>query len=136
MAKVDVAMLEVDSPYPVAQYDSGRPTTLRGRGFHTAYSWWGPLVVLANAAIIIWLWVHDGQVTGIHNTAGMFQSLGRITGLLGAYLLLIQLLFFARLPWFVRHVGLDRLVAQSPLTMSRDSEQWYASCIVSAESSN
>ncbi|GAC1514939.1 MAG: ferredoxin reductase family protein [Chloroflexota bacterium] len=103
-------MLEVDSPYPVAQYDSGRPTTLRGRGFHTAYFWWGPLVVLANAAIIIWLWVHDGQVTGIHNTAGLFQSLGRITGLLGAYLLLIQLLFFARLPWFVRHVGLDRLV--------------------------
>jgi predicted ferric reductase len=103
-------MMDVDPPYPLAQFDSSRPGTLWGRGFSTAYAWWGPLLVLANGAIIVWLWVHDGQISGIHDAAGLFQSLGRITGLLGAYLLLIQLLFFARLPWFVRHVGLDRLV--------------------------
>jgi len=103
-------MIEVDSPYPLAQYDADRPAGPWLRGFRTAYAWWGPLLVLVNGAIIVWLWVHNGQVTGIHDAAGLFQSLGRITGLLGAYLLLIQLLFFARLPWFVRHVGLGRLV--------------------------
>jgi predicted ferric reductase len=103
-------MMDVDSPYPLAQFDSARPSAPWSRGFRTAYYWWVPLLWLANAAIIVWIWVHNGQVSGVHDAAGLFESLGRITGLLGAYLLLIQLLFFARLPWFVRHVGLDRLV--------------------------
>src|SRR5438270_11705374 len=101
-------MMDVDSPYPLAQFDTARPPPLWNRGLLTAYAWWGPVVVLANAVIIIGLWVHDAQLSGIHDVPGLLQSVGRITGLVGAYLLLVQLLFFARLPWFVRHVGLDR----------------------------
>jgi hypothetical protein len=40
-------MMDVDSPYPLAQFDSGRPSTMWGGGFRTAYAWWGPLLVLA-----------------------------------------------------------------------------------------
>ena len=70
----------------------------------------GWLLFLGNAAVIVGLWVHNGGITGLHGSADVVTSLGRITGLLGAYLLLLQLLFFARIPWFVRHVGIDRLI--------------------------
>ncbi len=70
----------------------------------------GWVLFLGNIAVIVGLWLHDGGLTALHGPADLITSLGRITGLLGAYLLLLQLLFFARLPWFVRHVGIDRLV--------------------------
>jgi len=92
------------------EYAAGDRSALWRRGTRAAYAWSGWLVFLGNAAVIIWLWLHNGGVSGIHGTADLVTSLGRITGLLGAYLLLIQLLLFARLPWFVRHVGVDRLI--------------------------
>jgi len=92
------------------EYAAGGRSALWSRGYRAAYAWSGWLLFLGNAAVIIWLWIHNGGVSGIHGAADLMTSLGRITGLLGAYLLLIQLLLFARLPWFVRHVGIDRLI--------------------------
>ncbi|HEX6506993.1 MAG TPA: ferric reductase-like transmembrane domain-containing protein [Chloroflexota bacterium] len=66
-------------------------------------------IVVANVAVIIWLWLRDGGITGIHDTASLLTSLGRITGLLGAYLLLIQVLLLARLRRLEQLVGFDRL---------------------------
>jgi predicted ferric reductase len=70
---------------------------------------WGlALLALANAAVVVVLWWSEG--TGdVHDTAGLLTSLGRITGLLGAYLALLQLLLLARLPALERLVGFDRL---------------------------
>jgi len=83
--------------------DGPRPSTSRlPRGVTMA-------VVLINAGILVWLWLHDGGVTGVHSTADLFTSLGRITGLLGTYLLLIQVLLLARLRWLERSVGYDKL---------------------------
>jgi predicted ferric reductase len=69
------------------------------------------LVALAvgNAAAIVWLWLHGGGIGGVHTTGDLYTSLGRITGLLGAYLALIQVLLLARLPPLERLVGFDRL---------------------------
>src|SRR5713226_7844414 len=67
------------------------------------------LVVAGNGAAIVWLWLHGGGVGKVHTTGDLLTSLGRITGLLGAYLALIQVLLLARLPWLERLVGLDRL---------------------------
>jgi predicted ferric reductase len=67
------------------------------------------IVVGGNAAAVVWLWLHGGGVTKVHSTGELLTSLGRITGLLGAYLALIQVLLLARLPWLERLVGLDRL---------------------------
>ena len=65
-------------------------------------------VVAANAAVIVWLRVHGGNLQP--TTVGeALTSLGRITGLLGAYLALLQVVLLARLPALERAVGLDRL---------------------------
>jgi predicted ferric reductase len=65
-------------------------------------------IVLGNAAVIVWLWVHGGN---LHNkTAGeALTSVARITGLLSAYMALIQVVLLARLPALERLVGFDRL---------------------------
>jgi predicted ferric reductase len=67
-------------------------------------------IVLGNAAAIVWLWWHGGNVTKVHSTGEALTSAARITGLLSAYLALIQVLLLARLPWLERLVGFDRLV--------------------------
>jgi predicted ferric reductase len=65
--------------------------------------------VLGNAAAIVWLWVHGGNVTDVHSSGELLTSLARITGLLAAYAALLQILLLARLPWVERLVGFDRL---------------------------
>jgi predicted ferric reductase len=67
------------------------------------------LVAGGNAAAIVWLWLHGGGVAHVRSTGDLLTSVGRLTGLLGAYLALIQVLLLARLPWLERLVGLDRL---------------------------
>jgi predicted ferric reductase len=67
-------------------------------------------IVLGNTAGIVWLWWHGGNVTKVHTTGEALTSAARITGLLGAYLALIQVLLLARLPWLERLVGFDRLI--------------------------
>jgi predicted ferric reductase len=67
------------------------------------------LVVVANAVVIVWLWLHGGGVSRVHGSAEVFTSLGRITGLVAVYLALIQVLLLARLPPVEKLVGFDRL---------------------------
>ena len=62
-----------------------------------------------NAAVIVWLWLNGGGVSGVHRAGDLLTSLGRLTGLLGAYSALIQVLLLARLPWLERLAGFDRL---------------------------
>jgi predicted ferric reductase len=66
-------------------------------------------IVLANAGVIVWLWVHGGNASDDLSTGELLTSLGRITGLLGSYAALLQVLLLARLPWLERLVGFDRL---------------------------
>jgi predicted ferric reductase len=67
------------------------------------------LVALGNAAAIVWLWWHGGNVTDVHDSSELLTSLARITGLLGAYSALVQVLLLARIPALERLVGFDRL---------------------------
>ena len=66
------------------------------------------LLVAGNAAAIVWLWVHGGNLHP-HSTGDLLTGIGRLTGLLGAYLALIQVVLLARLPVLERAVGFDRL---------------------------
>jgi predicted ferric reductase len=61
------------------------------------------------ATVIVGLWLRDGGITSVHDWASLFMSVGRITGLFGAYLLLVQLLLLARIPLLERAIGFDRL---------------------------
>jgi predicted ferric reductase len=67
------------------------------------------LVVVVNAAVMVALWWHYGGLTGVHDTGARLTSVGRITGLLGAWLALLQVLLLARLPVLEHLVGFDRL---------------------------
>ncbi|HEY6758534.1 MAG TPA: ferredoxin reductase family protein [Baekduia sp.] len=67
------------------------------------------LIVVGNAAVMVALWLHYGGLTGVHDTGARLTSVGRITGLLGAWLALLQVLLLARLPVLERLVGFDRL---------------------------
>jgi predicted ferric reductase len=82
-----------------------RPRRLRAVHVGAAL-FWG--IVVGNAVLIVWLWVHGGNLHPPH-TGDLLNSLGRITGLLGAYLALLQVLLLARLPWVERISGFDRL---------------------------
>lgn len=65
-------------------------------------------IVVANAAWMVHLWVHGGNLH-THSSGDVLNSIGRITGLIGAYLALLQVLMLARLPWLDRLVGFDRM---------------------------
>ncbi|HZT96564.1 MAG TPA: ferredoxin reductase family protein [Chloroflexota bacterium] len=75
-----------------------------------AVSWAIRAIVLGVGGIIIGIWVHGGGVTGISSLAGLLISAGRLTGLAGSYLLVLQLLALARLPFLQWAIGFDRLV--------------------------
>jgi predicted ferric reductase len=80
----------------------------RGRAAGSA-GWALALLALANAGVVVGLWVRSGGPHDIHDTASLLTGLGRIAGLLGAYLVLVELLLLARLPVLDRLVGFDRL---------------------------
>jgi predicted ferric reductase len=65
--------------------------------------------LLAGAAAIVAMWWLDPSP--IHGAGAAVTSAGRLAGLLGAYLVLVQLLLMARLAWFEHAVGFDRLTA-------------------------
>ncbi|HEX8917030.1 MAG TPA: ferredoxin reductase family protein [Chloroflexota bacterium] len=76
----------------------------------STFSIWGVrLIALVNLTLIIGLWLHGGGISSVHSTGTLLTSVGRITGLLGAYALLIQFLLMARLPFLERLAGFDRL---------------------------
>ncbi len=71
--------------------------------------------LVGNAAGLVWLWWHGGNVTHVHTTGDALTSAARLTGLLGAYLALIEVVLLARLPFLERLVGFDRLTLLAPL---------------------
>jgi ferredoxin-NADP reductase/DMSO/TMAO reductase YedYZ heme-binding membrane subunit len=68
------------------------------------------VLVAANAAVVVGLWWRQGGISEIHDTAGLLTSLGRVTGMLGALLALVQLLLIARVP-VLDGLALDRVAA-------------------------
>jgi predicted ferric reductase len=66
-------------------------------------------VFVVNGVFIVVLWYRGGNVSAVNSPGQLLSSIGRITGLLGAYLLLVQVLLLARLHWIERMVGFDHL---------------------------
>ena len=65
---------------------------------------------VAGAIAVLWLWWLGTQGLGIRGVADGLIIGGRITGLLGAYLLLVEVALMARIPWLERRIGSDWLV--------------------------
>lgn len=68
-------------------------------------------MLAGNLAVIVWMWLHAGGISGVHGRPEAFTSLGRVTGLIGVYLALVQLLMLSRLRPLERYVGFDRLTS-------------------------
>jgi predicted ferric reductase len=94
---------------PVASTLSPSPARTRRRTTHRIALGLAAALVVANAVLIVWLWWHGGNVTRVHSTGDVLTSIARLTGLLGAYSALLQVLLLARIPWVERGVGFDRL---------------------------
>ena len=102
-------MVEVAERSLVAHEGRARSGRRARRARRAATAWSLSLVFAANAIAIVWLWVHGGNVTDVRSAGDALTSLGRLTGLLGAYSALVQVLLLARLPPLERLVGFDRL---------------------------
>ena len=71
---------------------------------------WGlALLALANAGVVLSLWLATGGPSDIHDLSSALTSFGRVAGLLGAYLVLVELLLLARIPLLERLYGFERL---------------------------
>jgi ferredoxin-NADP reductase/DMSO/TMAO reductase YedYZ heme-binding membrane subunit len=68
------------------------------------------VLVAANVVAVAGLWWRQGGVSEIHDAAGLLASVGRLTGMLGALLALVQLLLIARVP-VLDGIALDRVGA-------------------------
>jgi predicted ferric reductase len=78
--------------------------TRRGLGLTVLWA-----IFLVNAAIITWLWARGDGNLNLQPTEDLINSIGRITGMLGAYLALVEIVLLARLPFMERLVGFDKL---------------------------
>jgi predicted ferric reductase len=68
------------------------------------------LFALALGAIaVISLWWVDTPTGSIHTLGDRLTAAGRITGLVGTYLIVVEVLLMARIPWLDRRIGPDRL---------------------------
>ncbi len=71
-------------------------------------AWDLEVLVGANVVIVVGLWWRQGGISEIHDAAGLLTSLGRVTGMVGALLALVQLLLLARIP-VLDEIALDRV---------------------------
>ena len=65
--------------------------------------------VAASLAVVVASWVSGGGITAFAGWSDGLTSVGRLTRLLAADLLLVQVLLMARIPVVERAVGQDRL---------------------------
>ena len=73
----------------------------------------------ASLLLVTYWWAADGGLQGLGGWESGLTSLGRLTGLISAVLLLAQVLLMARVPVLERAFGQDRL--------ARDPPRWSAS---------
>ncbi len=75
----------------------------------TIAGWGLALLALANAGVVVSLWLAAGGPADVHDLSSGLTSAGRVAGLLGAYLVLVELLLLARIPLLERIYGFERL---------------------------
>src|SRR5581483_7182514 len=66
-------------------------------------------VAALGALAVIGFWWVDTPGGALHTMADRLTAAGRVTGLVGTYLALVEVLLMSRLPWLDRLIGMDRL---------------------------
>jgi predicted ferric reductase len=55
------------------------------------------------------MWWHDTSSSSVVGTGPFLTAAGRVTGLVGTYLVVVEVLLMGRVPWLDRMIGMDRL---------------------------
>ncbi len=69
------------------------------------------VAIVAGSVASVAMWWFGTPTTGHLTPAATATALGELAGMVGAFLICAQVLLIARIPWFERAVGFDRLVA-------------------------
>jgi predicted ferric reductase len=72
-------------------------------------AWDVAVLVAINAIVTIGLWLRHGGLDTIGVPGGLFTAVGQLTGLVGTYAVLVQLLLMSRIGWLERRLGFGRL---------------------------
>ena len=91
------------APAPVRRVPLPRTWSITGRDMVA--------ILLGNAVFILAMWVRHGGLAQLATPGGAFIAVGQVSGLIGTYLALIQLLLMSRMPWLDQAFGIDRLAA-------------------------
>jgi predicted ferric reductase len=67
------------------------------------------LIVFANAALIVGMWLRHGQLPNLSNAGAVMSAAGQLTALLGTYSALVQVVLMSRSPWLDQLFGIDRI---------------------------
>jgi predicted ferric reductase len=72
-------------------------------------------LALASVVAVIALWLSNRGVQNLQGAGGVAISLGRLSGLIAADLMILQVLLMARIPWVERAYGQDALARRHRL---------------------
>jgi len=72
-------------------------------------AWIVAVVVGINALVIAGMWLRHGGIANAQGPGAVATATGQLTGLFGAYAVLIELLLMSRIGWIERYLGLDRM---------------------------
>jgi len=92
------------APPAVAPAATRSPAPRRRTSAVLVATWLGCVAVLA-------FWWQGASPSVAAAPGGALMSVGELAGLLASFLVCVQVLLIARVPWFERSVGFDRLVA-------------------------
>ena len=70
---------------------------------------------IAGLVMVVALWLDGGGLQGFRELGGPATEIGRLSGLIASYLLLVQVLLMARIPWLEGVWGQDALARQHRL---------------------
>ena len=66
-------------------------------------------IVALGALGVIYMWWRDTPPASIQGAGPLLTAAGRVTGLVGTYLVVVEVLLMGRVPWLDRMIGMDRL---------------------------
>jgi predicted ferric reductase len=109
---------------PIAPRDVGLPGALRPtQGARESFV---AAIVALGALGVAYMWWHDTTPASVQGLGPWLTAAGRVTGLVGTYLVVVEVLLMGRVPWLDRMIGMDRLAVWH----RRNGE--YAICLLVA----
>lgn len=66
-------------------------------------------VIALGALGVVVMWWHDTTPSSVVGVGNWLSAVGRVTGLVGTYLVVIEVLLMGRVAWLDRWIGMDRL---------------------------